>query len=515
MIDTELCRVVIVDDETLIRQGIKHYFDWEEEGFLIVGEASNGQEALDLVESVTPHIIITDIVMPIMDGEELTKIVKEKYQNIEVLILSSYGEFDYVRSSFQSGVVDYILKPKLEADTLLKALKTAASRVTGLNMKEKHGNVDMSVDRIIDKLISGFEVNFDKEEMRQFLPYSNYFLLGIDINNLKSEQSLPILNEIKEKFELASQNNQFQTVFHFFKSHQNTLFFLINRNSNELDNIVVYISKVIKANVSYVLSDVFTDFSHLEKVYNESLSKLIKCRFYYPERTVMIHEQMLKAPAKLVHFNLERFTEELKRERFEAAFSYLDKHVQLITEIRSMDIFEYKSFFNNIIFTITILLRNMDYNVKDLEKKKYSYMTSIDEASTAKEVVYQLDQFVDESRHCIFKQQSEAENPNMKMLIEYISDHYMEPMSLSEIAKHFHFNPSYLSSYFAAHNKEGFIEYLNKIRIEEAIKLLRSSSSSISEISGMVGYSDHSYFCKVFKKIIGLSPSQYRRKQYK
>src|SRR3954471_14313925 len=113
----------------LIRQGIKHYINWEQEGFLIVGEASNGQEALELVETTNPHIIITDIVMPIMDGEELTRIVKERYPYIEIIILSSFGEFDYVRSTFQNGVVDYILKPKLNADGLLKALKTASSRI--------------------------------------------------------------------------------------------------------------------------------------------------------------------------------------------------------------------------------------------------------------------------------------------------------------------------------------------------------------------------------------------------
>ena len=96
---------------------------------MIVGEASNGQEALELIEATEPHIIITDIVMPIMDGEELTRIVKEKYPHIEIIILSSFGEFDYVRSTFQSGVVDYILKPKLNADGLLKALKTASSRI--------------------------------------------------------------------------------------------------------------------------------------------------------------------------------------------------------------------------------------------------------------------------------------------------------------------------------------------------------------------------------------------------
>ena len=125
----EYYRVLIVDDELLIRQGIKHYLNWEQEGFSIVGEAANGKEALALIESTKPHILLTDIVMPIMDGEELTKTVKERYPSIEIIILSSFGEFDYVRSTFQSGVVDYILKPKLDAAGLLNALDRKSTRL--------------------------------------------------------------------------------------------------------------------------------------------------------------------------------------------------------------------------------------------------------------------------------------------------------------------------------------------------------------------------------------------------
>jgi two-component system response regulator YesN len=155
----------------------------------------------------------------------------------------------------------------------------------------------------------------------------------------------------------------------------------------------------------------------------------------------------------------------------------------------------------------------MKFDVTELEEAKYSYFRSIDEAPSAKATVELMNRFIEEAEKCIFLVQSEPEDINMKKLMEYIREHYAEPLTLTGVAKHFHFNPSYLSSYFSTHNKEGFIEYLNRMRIEEATKLLMEGMESISEISGMVGYSDHSYFCKVFKKIKGLSPSQYKRKQ--
>ncbi|MFD1907427.1 response regulator [Paenibacillus rhizoplanae] len=128
-----ICKVLIVDDEILVRQGIKYVLDWEQEGFQIVGEAANGREALNSLQTLQPHIIITDIVMPVMDGEELTRLVKRDYPATEVIVLSSFSEFHYVRSTFQHGVADYILKPKLEAGALLQVLKKTRERIPGLS----------------------------------------------------------------------------------------------------------------------------------------------------------------------------------------------------------------------------------------------------------------------------------------------------------------------------------------------------------------------------------------------
>lgn len=91
-------------------------------------------------------------------------------------------------------------------------------------------------------------------------------------------------------------------------------------------------------------------------------------------------------------------------------------------------------------------------------------------------------------------------NPNISNLLEYIHEHYADPITLTGVARQFHFNASYLSSFFATHNEEGFSEYLNKVQLEKAMELLLTTGESISEISANVGYSDQSYFTKVFKK---------------
>lgn len=493
-------RVLIVDDEILIRQGVKHYLNWEQEGFEIVGEASNGHEALQIIEAAHPHIVITDIVMPMMDGEELTRIIKERYPQIEIIILSSFGEFDYVRSTFQSGVVDYILKPKLEAKGLLKALKSAAARIPHLQLTENPAAVDLSIEQMIQKLIAGYEVPLAKEKILDTFPYRNFCLLGVVFRNGKMELPPPLKGHMET--ELGEE-------YSFFYDKN-----IVLVNGDNFSKLINYLKTMGESTTDYVfaLSESFTDFSSLGRMYKESLTKLLSYRFYFAEHPLLMKQTLPMQEGNRESFNLDWFTSEFKRKNFESAFNYLDNHVTALSTCYTLDVYEYKAFFGNIIFNITVLLGNMDYQVKELDQAKYTYFKSIDEAKTAKEAVDLLAQFISEAKECIKSSSIQYDNLNMKRLLDYIKDHYAEPLTLTDIAKHFHFNPSYLSSYFSSHNDEGFIEYLNRIRIEEASKRLVEGKATISEISGIVGYSDHSYFCKVFKKFTGLSPSQFRRK---
>lgn len=153
----------------------------------------------------------------------------------------------------------------------------------------------------------------------------------------------------------------------------------------------------------------------------------------------------------------------------------------------------------------------MKYDTRELEQKKYNYFSAINEAANVNEVRGLLDTFLKEVKEIIHLGDKANEFNNLDKILEYIELHYTEPLRLSEIANHFHFNASYLSSYFSTHHKEGFSEYLNRVRIKKSMELLANSTVSISNISGMVGYSEHSYYCKVFKRITGMSPGTYRK----
>ncbi|WP_168123077.1 response regulator transcription factor [Paenibacillus sp. HB172176] len=519
----ELCKVLIVDDELLIRQGIKHFMNWENEGFHIVGEASNGKEALERIEELQPHIVITDIVMPVMDGEELTKQIKQSYPDIEVIVLSSFGEFDYVRSTFQQGVADYILKPKLDMQHLLTVLRMTAERISSLQAGVKEPDIRPSLDRYLEGLLNGFEPNAEKEaEWKAALPFDRFWLVGIDLRSSSGKKAEGGLTKTiaaqRLKDGLLQRLEGRSAAIYELPNEESLVAFMINANKleaaflqNEVRQIPGWMAIEEEFRYPVALSADFGSLSELAGMYRDSLLACMNYFFYLPELRVLLADDLPARPEALESFHLNQFTEQFKREHFKEAFDDLRSHVEEMTRQYTMDVFEFKSFLGNIIFNITVLLGNMEYDVGELEKGKYRYFKGIEDAVQADEAAAKLEAFVNEAKACIAGKAAKSNQANMKRLLAYIEEHYADAITLTEMAKHFHFNPSYLSNYFSMHNEEGFVEYVHKVRIGKAEELLRKGEATISEISGMVGFSDHSYFCKVFKKQTGSSPSKYRR----
>lgn len=505
MIEQGRCKVLIVDDEVLIRQGIKHYVNWEEEGFTMIGEASNGEEALAIIEKENPHIVITDIVMPIMDGIELTKKVKEEYPEIEVIILSSFSDFDYVRSTFQSGVADYILKPKLEGSELLKALKQALHRLPNFDLGLSKQSLT-TMEEWIRHLMAGYEPVNQKQLEYESFPKSHFCLMGIDPKLEQDTQKMKkhILEQLPSILE--------GFIYYPILLEDCSFSYIINMDKGEFSSLVTTIKEVARrsAQTIWLLGEPFEDMIQLQKHYEDGLKRLRDYQFYFPNRNFL----MLKELPRLTEessFELNHFIDVFKRRDFDKAFEDLNQYIEYMAQQYTVKEHELKAIFGNIIFNITILLEGMKFDMNEMQQDRYQYFAMINEADNVERVKGYLYSFLEEVQDLISSQMNDQSQSNMPQLLSYIDQHYNEPISLADLAEHFHFNPSYLSTYFSQHYGIGFNEYLNQIRIEKAKSYLENKHVSISEISGYVGYSDHSYFCKVFKKMTGMSPSKYRK----
>lgn len=506
----ECHKVVIVDDEMLIRQGIINYINWEKEGFEIVGEASNGEEALLTIDKYRPHIVITDIVMPVMNGIDFVKVVKKDYPDIEIIVLSSFENFDYVRSTFQSGVADYILKPKLNGEELLKTLHKVTNKAT--DFQEIKETNEVSIDKIIRKLLSGYEPDYDEKIVSDYFSNNQFCLLAIYWQEKQTDPSQldVIFRLLREYFKEIN--------FYPILEEKTGITFLLNFNSDQLTTIKTTINEINNDTVvilgdatKWVLSSQFVSIKAIKKIYDETLLLMNQYLFYLPELSVLINDDLPHVEERNQSFNLNQFIEILKSKQFKVAFKYVEDYVDYLANQYTSDVFEFKSFLGNIIFNIIVLLANLNYDTKGLENDKYAYFSGINEAKDAKEAIDQFNSFLDVANKIVLAKEENVDQYNVQRLLDYIEEHYTEPLSLTDIAKHFHFNPSYLSTYFSRHHNEGFSEYINRVRIKKARQLLQNSTVSISDISRMVGYSDHSYFCKVFKKETGNSPSTYRK----
>ncbi len=519
MSESGYCRVLIVDDEVLIRQGIKHFMNWEQEGFQIVGEASNGVEALRMIQELNPHIVITDIVMPLMDGEELTKEIKLKHPEIEVIVLSSFGEYQYVRSTFQNGVADYILKPKLDIQHLLAVLKLAVKRIPSLHQGSS-GSYRLTGDRLLEMVLGGYESDYPAEDAQAAFPYPLFRLVAVNESS-KNERldgqaginGAAVQTELAERLSKIAESEGLKAVFYRLPAYSGFSIAVVNGAAEAMEVLEHWVSEQVNeiADSIVAVTDVFRELSETRPQYRNSLLKLLDYSFFLPEVRLLKKGQLPPLPEPPEPFHLNRFTETFKRGQFQAAFQSLRSHSAELASYYIGDVFEYKTFLGNLIFNMTVLLGNMEYDVKELEAAKYSYFKEIEQSQSAFEALAIMERFISEAETQIAVKERGQGNDNMKKLLNYIQEHYAEPLTLGDMARHFHFNPSYLSSYFTAHNEEGFIDYLHKVRIGKAEEMLRTSDEPISEISGMVGYSDHSYFCKVFKKSTGFSPSRYRR----
>ena len=176
-----MIRVLIVDDEYIMRQGLKYMIHWEQEGYEIVGEATNGNEALRLVEELKPHIIISDIVMSVMDGVTFTEMVHRIYPDISIIILSGYNNFEYVKKTLTNGALDYILKPTLNEEELLKVLDKAAQRIPGYKRREQSEGINASAE--MERYLLGLSKELDESAFHETFPYAHFRIFGMRIRN--------------------------------------------------------------------------------------------------------------------------------------------------------------------------------------------------------------------------------------------------------------------------------------------------------------------------------------------
>jgi two-component system response regulator YesN len=531
--------ILIVDDEEVIRKGLAKIINRSEAGFEVIGDVNNGVEALDFIKNRLPDVIITDIKMPGMDGIELINQLEALHPSIKKIMISGFNEFNYVRDSMKLGALDYLLKPvdDVQLITLLKKVEESIKnenelRINDIRLKVKlNESLPFLKEQFIAELIKGKK--FSREDLAKKLDYfnlqeekGNYYVIIVSINKFKwitkeigTEEArikaYIIKNITEETIRIStsyvSYSDQLGLVVAI--SIPNGEDELLNKIVTGIgDNLLRYAAKI---ECTLAIGSPSTDLLDLKRSYDHALTAL-RHRFYREKYSVIHYRE----EAEFMHLNadfptnlLDRFEDQLKN-AFEIsngkqAAAAIEEFCAIL-QINKLDPSEVINIFINTFIKIQSDITDFNRAVHELYGADYFYINEIgisDNLSDFKKYNLSIYSEVLKKMMSIRKRK---EGKLIDIVKEYVIKHYNEDVTLSKIAEITYVNSSYICDLFKNQTGENFIEYLTKIRIEKAKLLLKDARYKTYEVGDRVGYSDATYFSRVFKKVVGISPTEYR-----
>lgn len=505
-----MIKILIVDDEYIIRQGLRYMISWEEEGYRIVGEASNGREALELIEELEPHIIICDIVMPVMDGVDFAEAVHKMYPQTPIIILSGYDKFEYVKQACMSGVFDYILKPSLNPDVLKNALRKAAEQLPHYTFGET--NHEISYERLLERYMLGHDRELDTKALSRFFQNEYYHIYAVNTKK-ENAQGKDMHGVLYKKLERETEAiKDMQTLTVVLREESVCVIFCHEFHQNQK---VAKVAGELSEKLSLLCNDIlgvfsrgFRDLKEIRDIYQQEIVPNIEKKFYYPDKKLLIIDEKSKPgrSGRVDKFDFMKYSFFLENRKYSEGLQLLSSYNEAALYAQAEEA-RLKNQIKNMIYCFLDTLSVTD---EMKENYQYEFFKRISNASCKDDYITCMNE-IQEKLLELSEMPVQQNDERLNRILYYIEENYKEDLKLENLADRFNFNYSYLSAYFNQKIKGGFNDYLNRLRITEACRLLKESRHSIARVSQEVGYSEHSYFCRVFRKITGKTPSEWRR----
>ena len=532
-----MLKVFLVEDESVIRDGLRDNIPWQQYGFQFVGEAADGEMALPLIRKTRPDVLITDIKMPFMDGLSLSRIVSKEFPKTKIVIISGYDDFEYARQAIEVGVDQFLLKPitRLMLKKTLLELKEKIEQEWDKNdyqiqyQTEMHVYEQFSRRRFMEKVLTGEltvkEIYEEASKLSLEITAPCYNLLLFYLQ----EKNPDLSGEGMEDF----MRNQ-DEVLHYFLRHPEYLLFRWNASSYGvlIRSEAAQIGELTEKGLAHI-RDFCTDQEHLEWYVAEGnpverLSLLPECyrqvNHYFAYRFIMPDLHVLSEVTLEDYLNSQEeqnidsvdpstMAQEVIRDFLEHGneseiHDFVESYLQSISRALKSRMFRAYVVLNIRFTTIAY--------VESLGASKEEYMEKI--GDYAQEMNIEPDEvpayFVNMLQAAFDIREQESNSQNKKLIsraLAYIDENYMhDSLSLNTVAAEAEVSANYLSAVFSQNMKKTFVEYVTEKRMEKAKKLLKSTALSSGEIAAQVGYKDSHYFSFVFKKTQGMSPREYR-----
>jgi two-component system, response regulator YesN len=507
--------VMIVDDEPVIRFGLKASIDWQAEGLYLIGDYPNGEEALKAIEGVHPDILITDIKMPLMDGITLMKHALAKYPQLKVILVSSYNDFEYVREGLKLGAVDYILKPTLEPEDFVILLRSTVEKLREeKNIESKLIQIDethiIEERRMFESAMKRVIFSEEKQLKIESLPswlHKDFLMVYIEMNHaLDIEEKYGlifksyILDEIQNDFYQTEKNGI------CFAIGDSKMLFLVQKSENDL-LMVQALQKRIEEKTNLSFSFSFMTESHLASIRHSylMLQKVCEHKFFNAKQSIFLiteYEQLKDEENKtkiLPPLNLPLDNEDIS-EFISNRIVEWRKGTLTAQDIKKDACAILSSTFMKQISVHTLLEKCHELNTTE----------------TLEELISTLERLISECNQQTIenKKKHSTDNELIDKALDYIHQNYTEEMTLQRIADHIHISRNYFSIIFKKYIDKNFIDYVIELRVNKAKELLAGTALKIYEVAEKSGFNDVKYFSKVFKKLTGFSPVDFRAKNH-
>lgn len=534
-------KVFLVEDEMVIRRGIKNSIDWEKEGYIFCGEASDGELAYPMIIKEKPDILITDIRMPFMDGLELCKLVKKELPNIKILILSGYDEFDYAKEAIRLGVTEYLLKP-ISSGKLLEALNGVSESIRREKedkdlvrkyMEEMRENTEHEKQKFFEQMIAGNLSMADaletgkKYEMNLSAGMYNLLLFRFTLGE-ENRKSGELLGEAEYAIEKLTERLEY--VFEFQCGVEGWAFLLMADNEEQMSERVKELSKDLEeimknySTIAYFggIGQPVARLRELEESFREA-ERALAARFTMELNRIISVEDIRMAQnvdtlddIEITSFGeiektrtmLEKFLNNGAEDEID---EFVDVYINELPEenLKSVLMRQY------IIMDAYIVMMSFCEKIEGIEGEMQAQSEELKNSMKTIQTLEEIKNYIRMLLKKIIGVRDTISGRRYSDIIEIAKDQirktYMsDEISLNTIAAEVGMSPSYFSSIFSKEMGKTFVEYLTEIRMDRAKELLMCSSMKTSEIGYEVGYKDPHYFSYIFKKTQNCTPKEFR-----
>ena len=543
----DLYRIILVDDEEEVRKSIIRKIDWTAVGFAVVGDAENGEDALEKIENLEPDVVLTDIRMPYMDGLTLAERIRQKYPSMKIVIFSGYDDFEYAKQAIKLNVTEYILKPVNveELTAILKRIKTnldeeiEQKRNVNLLRENYKRSLPILREQFLKDLISR---PMDGETMQTLLREYDIPLAGakkwiaiaveLELEQELTQEEAPLpLHEEKNLIpisvmQILSENLKpsYRCSLLSFSGSADAKIAGIaaideNNSQTELINILgdicKEIRKTLKVPVTIGIGHSAQKLENISRSFQSALDALGYRSVVGTGSTIYINDVEPGIGGKL-QFGSEEESALIQAIKFgpeekirETVRGIVDRMNEARVHARQQ-----QAYILSVANCMIQLIQQYDLNMEEifaedpLGPDPFTVIQSMLNRENFSRWLYQTALKIN---NALSRERDYAARQVIEKAKQYIMDNYQDPgLSVEQICRYLHMSPAYFSTMFKKATGQTYIAYLTEVRLNKAVELLNMTDEKTYVIASQVGYQEQNYFSYVFKKRFGVSPTKFR-----